>query len=104
MRSYKPEELFDEAGRLIPELKDLAPKGPRRLSANPVANGGRSLGRRRQFSPTWTRSKKVNWLEGPISLFASTSHEPEKPGMREEIHGRTLHGSKRRLECWTIYK
>jgi xylulose-5-phosphate/fructose-6-phosphate phosphoketolase len=40
MRSYKPEELFDEAGRLVPELKALAPKGPRRMSANPVANGG----------------------------------------------------------------
>jgi xylulose-5-phosphate/fructose-6-phosphate phosphoketolase len=40
MRSYKPEELFDEQGRLIPELKALAPKGNRRMSANPVANGG----------------------------------------------------------------
>jgi xylulose-5-phosphate/fructose-6-phosphate phosphoketolase len=40
MRNYKPEELFDELGRLIPELKALAPKGPRRMSANPVANGG----------------------------------------------------------------
>ena len=40
MLSYKPEQLFDEAGRLIPELKALAPKGPRRMSANPVANGG----------------------------------------------------------------
>ena len=40
MRSYRPEELFDQAGRLIPELQALAPKGPRRMSANPVANGG----------------------------------------------------------------
>ncbi|MFZ0929126.1 MAG: phosphoketolase family protein [Syntrophobacteraceae bacterium] len=40
MRSYKPAERFDEQGRLIPELKALAPKGPRRMSANPVANGG----------------------------------------------------------------
>jgi len=40
MRNYKPEKLFDEQGRLIPELKALAPKGPRRMSANPVANGG----------------------------------------------------------------
>jgi xylulose-5-phosphate/fructose-6-phosphate phosphoketolase len=40
MRSYKPEELFDEDGRLIPELKALAPKGNRRMSANPIANGG----------------------------------------------------------------
>jgi len=40
MRSYKPEERFDGQGRLIPELKALAPKGNRRMSANPVANGG----------------------------------------------------------------
>jgi phosphoketolase len=40
MRGYKPEELFSENGQLIPELKDLAPKGRRRMSANPVANGG----------------------------------------------------------------
>jgi xylulose-5-phosphate/fructose-6-phosphate phosphoketolase len=40
LRSYKPEELFDEAARLIPELKELAPKGNRRMSANPIANGG----------------------------------------------------------------
>jgi xylulose-5-phosphate/fructose-6-phosphate phosphoketolase len=40
MRSYKPEELFDARGALIPELKALAPKGTRRMSANPHANGG----------------------------------------------------------------
>ncbi|MGA7932763.1 MAG: phosphoketolase family protein, partial [Kovacikia sp.] len=40
MRSYKPEELFDDKGTLIPELKDLAPTGMRRMSANPHANGG----------------------------------------------------------------
>ncbi|OQA01474.1 MAG: Xylulose-5-phosphate phosphoketolase [Planctomycetes bacterium ADurb.Bin401] len=40
LRSYKPEELFDSHGRLIEELKELAPKGPRRMSANPHANGG----------------------------------------------------------------
>ena len=40
MRSYKPEELFDGNGRLIPELKALAPTGTRRMSANPGANGG----------------------------------------------------------------
>jgi len=40
LRRYKPEERFDERGRLIPELKALAPKGKRRMSANPVANGG----------------------------------------------------------------
>lgn len=40
LRSYHPEELFDEKGRLIPELAELAPKGNARLGANPHANGG----------------------------------------------------------------
>jgi xylulose-5-phosphate/fructose-6-phosphate phosphoketolase len=40
MRSYRPEELFDGSGRLIPELAELAPKGTRRMGANPHANGG----------------------------------------------------------------
>ena len=40
LRSYKPEELFDERGKLIPELQALAPTGMRRMSANPHANGG----------------------------------------------------------------
>lgn len=41
MRSYRPEELFDESGALIPELKEMAPKGDRRITANPHANGGK---------------------------------------------------------------
>ena len=41
MRSYKPEELFDEYGRLLPELREMAPVGERRMSANPHANGGK---------------------------------------------------------------
>lgn len=40
MKSYKPEELFDEQGCLLPELAELAPKGDRRMGANPNANGG----------------------------------------------------------------
>ena len=40
LRSYHPEELFDETGRLIPELQALAPEGNRRMGANPHANGG----------------------------------------------------------------
>jgi xylulose-5-phosphate/fructose-6-phosphate phosphoketolase len=40
MRSYRPEELFDERGRLMSELAELPPKGDRRMSANPHANGG----------------------------------------------------------------
>jgi xylulose-5-phosphate/fructose-6-phosphate phosphoketolase len=41
MRSYKPEELFDKSGRLIQELRELAPGGDRRMGSNPHANGGR---------------------------------------------------------------
>ena len=40
LESYRPQELFDENGRLIPELAELAPKGNARLGANPHANGG----------------------------------------------------------------
>ncbi len=40
MRSYRPEELFDDRGRFIPELAALAPRGERRMSASPHANGG----------------------------------------------------------------
>lgn len=40
MKSYKPQEVFDESGRLIPELRELAPEGNRRMSSNPVTNGG----------------------------------------------------------------
>ena len=40
LKSYRPEELFDEKGHLIPELKELAPTGNRRMGLNPVTNGG----------------------------------------------------------------
>ena len=40
MRSYKPEDLFDEEGKLVAELAELAPAGDRRMGANPHANGG----------------------------------------------------------------
>ena len=43
LRSYHPEELFDENGTLLPELKALAPVGNRRMGANPHANGGKLL-------------------------------------------------------------
>jgi xylulose-5-phosphate/fructose-6-phosphate phosphoketolase len=43
LRSYRPEELFDEHGRLVPELAGLAPRGERRMSANPHTNGGALL-------------------------------------------------------------
>ncbi len=40
MRSYRPEELFDENGQLIPQLRELSPRGNRRMGSNPHANGG----------------------------------------------------------------
>ena len=40
LQSYRPEELFDRTGRLVPQLRALAPRGNRRMSANPHANGG----------------------------------------------------------------
>ena len=51
MRSYRPEELFDEAGRLLPELRSLAPSGDKRMGATPFANGGRL--RRELERPDW---------------------------------------------------
>jgi xylulose-5-phosphate/fructose-6-phosphate phosphoketolase len=49
MRSYRPEELFDDKGQLLPSLRALAPVGGRRMSANPVANAGRAFLRK----PDW---------------------------------------------------
>ena len=43
LQSYRPSELFDAEGRLVAELRDLPPRGARRMSANPHANGGRLL-------------------------------------------------------------
>ena len=51
MRSYRPEELFDDAGRLLPELRALAPEGDKRMGATPFANGGRL--RKELRRPDW---------------------------------------------------
>lgn len=40
MKSYRPQEFFDEKGKLLPELAELSPKGARRMGANPYSNGG----------------------------------------------------------------
>ncbi len=71
MRGYRPEELFDAAGKLIPELKALAPKGTRRMSANPHANGG--LVRKQLRLPDF-RSYAV-----PVTSRGTTLHENTKP-------------------------
>jgi xylulose-5-phosphate/fructose-6-phosphate phosphoketolase len=43
LKSYKPEELFDKNGTLVPELKELAPQGEKRIGKNPHSNGGKLL-------------------------------------------------------------
>jgi xylulose-5-phosphate/fructose-6-phosphate phosphoketolase len=53
LRSYRPEELFDDNGRPVPELRAMAPTGGRRMSANPIANGGTQL--RELQLPDWRR-------------------------------------------------
>jgi xylulose-5-phosphate/fructose-6-phosphate phosphoketolase len=70
MRSYRPEELFDEQGRLKPELAELAPKGERRMGANPHANGGLLL--RDLIMPDF-RDYAVN-VPSPGAVEASDAH------------------------------
>jgi xylulose-5-phosphate/fructose-6-phosphate phosphoketolase len=70
MKSYKAEELFDENGRLMPELAELAPKGNRRMGANPHANGGLLL--RDLLMPNF-RNYAVN-VPSPGSVQAADTH------------------------------
>jgi len=70
MKSYKPEELFDKNGRLIPELAELAPKGNRRMGANPNANGGMLL--HDLIMPDF-RDHAVN-VPSPGSIQAADTH------------------------------
>jgi xylulose-5-phosphate/fructose-6-phosphate phosphoketolase len=67
LRSYRPEELFDDAGRPVPGLLALAPSGARRMSANPVTNGGGLL--RDLRLPNW-RDYAV-----PVERHGATEHE-----------------------------
>jgi len=71
LRSYKPEELFDEKGHLITELAELAPKGNRRMGANPHANGGLLL--HDLVMPDF-RKYAVN-VTSPGSIEAADTHE-----------------------------
>ena len=70
MKSYKPEELFDERGRLMPELAELAPKGERRMGANPHANGGSLL---RDLRMPDFRDYAVN-VPSPGAVTAADTH------------------------------
>ncbi|WP_239124682.1 phosphoketolase family protein [Leptolyngbya sp. CCY15150] len=71
LRSYRPEELFDESGRLKPELAELAPKGDRRMGANPHTNGGLLL--RDLVMPDF-RDYAVD-VPTPGSVKAADAHE-----------------------------
>jgi xylulose-5-phosphate/fructose-6-phosphate phosphoketolase len=69
MKSYRPEELFDASGKLVPEIAALAPKGTRRMSANPHANGG-ALKRPLDLPDHTTYAAKV---EKPGALCAEST-------------------------------
>ncbi len=71
LRSYRPEELFDESGRLKPELAELAPQGERRMGANPNANGGLLL--RDLVMPDFR--KYAVKVPSPGSVDAADTHE-----------------------------
>jgi xylulose-5-phosphate/fructose-6-phosphate phosphoketolase len=71
MRSYEPERLFDEKGRLISELRELAPTGNRRMSANPVSNGG--LLRSKLHLPDF-RDYAVEVPKGGVSKMGSMAN------------------------------
>jgi xylulose-5-phosphate/fructose-6-phosphate phosphoketolase len=71
MKSYKPEELFDEQGSLLPELANLVPKGERRMGANPHANGGILL---QDLNMPDFRKYAVN-VQSPGSVQAADTHE-----------------------------
>ena len=71
LRSYRPEEFFDEQGKLKPELAELAPKGDRRMGANPHANGGKLL--RDLVMPDFR--KYAVKVPSPGSVQAADAHE-----------------------------
>jgi xylulose-5-phosphate/fructose-6-phosphate phosphoketolase len=68
MKSYNPEKLFDESGALVQELKELAPKGRFRMSANPVTNGGTL--RHKLHLPDW-RDYTIEVKRGGNQMFGS---------------------------------
>jgi len=116
LRSYHPDELFDEGGRLRPDLADLAPSGDRRMGANPHANGGlllRDLELPTSGTTRWrsrnrarpTRSPRVCWARCCGTSCASTrptgtsaSWGPTRPsptGWGRSTRPRPRHGWRR---------
>ncbi len=86
MKSYKPEELFDKSGRLIPELAELSPIGDKRMGANPHANGGLLL---HDLIMPGFRNFAVN-VPSPGSVMAADTHELGK-FLREVIKLNSVH-------------
>jgi xylulose-5-phosphate/fructose-6-phosphate phosphoketolase len=85
MRGYRPEELFDDNGSLLPELKALPPEGRRRMSANPVANGG--LLRKPLVMPDFRQSaiaveKPGGTLAGNVPVLGNFLREVMRQNMR----------------------
>lgn len=68
MKSYGPEKSFDKTGKLIPELRSLAPEGNRRMSANPITNGGTVL--KKLHIPDF-RDYKIDVRKGGIVELSS---------------------------------
>ncbi len=74
LRSYSPETLFDDSGRLVPDLRALAPEGDKRMSATPYANGGRL----REDLPDLPLAKYEVSVEAPgVSMVGNTASSGE---------------------------
>jgi xylulose-5-phosphate/fructose-6-phosphate phosphoketolase len=71
MRGYKPETLFDKSGRLREDLRELAPQGNRRMSANPVTNGGQL--KQKLLLPDF-RDYSVEVTKGGVSKLGSMAN------------------------------
>lgn len=81
LNSYQPHELFDDQGRLMPELQQLAPKGNRRMSANPHANGG--LLKRNLRMPDFRQYAYI--MKQPATSFAMNT-QPLGAMLRDIMH------------------
>ncbi|WP_420713888.1 phosphoketolase [Arthrobacter sp. H14-L1] len=93
LRSYRPETLFDESGRLLPELAALAPAGELRMGATPFANGGAD----QQSLPL----RALENYELTVGVPGSTKHETTRPlgEMLRDIYTDTQADARFRLFC-----
>ena len=87
MKSYQPAELFDDDGRLRPELAELAPRGTRRMSANPHANGGLLL--RELRLPNFRDYAVEVTAPGAVTAEVHARHGPVPTRCDEAEHGAT---------------